>query len=176
MYLGWERERERERDASGGDQVVWLWVLLNFPLLHHQWQIIESFKVQISQWSCEQLLERFLRKLLVLSPQNLFVSTENNSIESIWFSKNVSLLNQARHFYFYFYFSSVQIWEKRFFVKPWLWLVAILCTSLVINFFFSIFLCGKDVFGFPENCLVKEKFCFWIWKWKPSWNTEMFEG
>ena len=56
--------------------------------------------------------------------------------------------------------------------------VACLDSMYVIsyNFFFSIFLCGKDVFGFPENCLGKEKFCFWIWKWKPSWNTEMFDG
>ena len=29
----------------------------NFPLLHHQWQIVESFKVRISQRSCERLLE-----------------------------------------------------------------------------------------------------------------------
>ena len=28
------------------------------------------------------------------------------------------------------------------------------------NFFFSIFLCGKDVFGFPENCLEKKSFAF----------------
>ena len=35
-------------------------VLSNFPLLHHQWQIIESFKVQILQRSCERLLEREL--------------------------------------------------------------------------------------------------------------------
>ncbi|KAM4084703.1 hypothetical protein ACJW30_08G153500 [Castanea mollissima] len=35
-------------------------VLANFPLLHHQWQIVESFKVQISQRSRERLLEREL--------------------------------------------------------------------------------------------------------------------
>ncbi|KAK4608347.1 hypothetical protein RGQ29_001956 [Quercus rubra] len=35
-------------------------VLSNFPLLHHQWQIVESFKVQISQRSRERLLEREL--------------------------------------------------------------------------------------------------------------------
>ena len=33
---------------------------LNFPLLHHQWQIVKSFKVQISQQSCKRLLEREL--------------------------------------------------------------------------------------------------------------------
>ncbi|XP_030941425.1 histidine kinase 2-like [Quercus lobata] len=32
----------------------------NFPLLHHQWQIVESFKVRISQRSHERLLEREL--------------------------------------------------------------------------------------------------------------------
>ena len=32
----------------------------NFPLLHHQWQIVESFKVQISQRSRERLLEQEL--------------------------------------------------------------------------------------------------------------------
>ena len=32
----------------------------NFPLLHHQWQIVESFKVQISQRSHERLLKREL--------------------------------------------------------------------------------------------------------------------
>ncbi|GMY16325.1 conserved oligomeric Golgi complex subunit 1 [Fagus crenata] len=35
-------------------------LLSNFPLLHHQWQIVESFKVQISQRSRERLLEREL--------------------------------------------------------------------------------------------------------------------
>ncbi|KAF3965247.1 hypothetical protein CMV_010545 [Castanea mollissima] len=35
-------------------------VLTNFPLLHHQWQIVKSFKVQISQRSCQRLLEREL--------------------------------------------------------------------------------------------------------------------
>lgn len=33
-------------------------VLANFPLLQHQWQIVESFKVQISQRSRERLLDR----------------------------------------------------------------------------------------------------------------------
>ena len=75
----------------------------------------------------------FTEILSTLSPQNLFVSTEINSIESLWFSKNVSLLNQTRHF------SGVQIWEKRFSVKSWLWLVSILCTSSVIVFFSSEF-------------------------------------
>ncbi|KAM7530227.1 hypothetical protein LguiB_033637 [Lonicera macranthoides] len=35
-------------------------VLSNFPLLQHQWQIVESFKVQISQRSRERLLEHAL--------------------------------------------------------------------------------------------------------------------
>ena len=34
--------------------------LSNFLLLHHQWQIVESFKVQISKQSRERLLEREL--------------------------------------------------------------------------------------------------------------------
>ena len=42
--------------------------------------------------------------------------------------------------------------------------VACLDSMYVISynffFFFPIFLCGKYVFGFPENCLGKEKFCF----------------
>ncbi|OIV90581.1 hypothetical protein TanjilG_01662 [Lupinus angustifolius] len=35
-------------------------ILLNFPLLQHQWQIVESFKVQISQRSRDRLLDRGL--------------------------------------------------------------------------------------------------------------------
>ena len=37
------------------------------------------------------------------------------------------------------------------------------CNLLWIFFSFGNFVCGKDVFGCPENRLVKEKFCFWIW-------------
>ncbi|KAE8653819.1 LOB domain-containing protein 6-like isoform X1 [Hibiscus syriacus] len=35
-------------------------ILSNFPLLQHQWQIVESFKAQISQRSRERLLDRGL--------------------------------------------------------------------------------------------------------------------
>ncbi|KAA3453157.1 conserved oligomeric Golgi complex subunit 1-like [Gossypium australe] len=35
-------------------------ILSNFPLLQHQWQIVDSFKVQISQRSRERLLDRGL--------------------------------------------------------------------------------------------------------------------
>ncbi|CAL0321250.1 unnamed protein product [Lupinus luteus] len=35
-------------------------ILLNFPLIQHQWQIVESFKVQISQRSRDRLLDRGL--------------------------------------------------------------------------------------------------------------------
>ncbi|KAE9619267.1 hypothetical protein Lal_00046942 [Lupinus albus] len=35
-------------------------ILTNFPLLQHQWQIVESFKVQISQRSRDRLLDRGL--------------------------------------------------------------------------------------------------------------------
>ncbi|KAJ6357431.1 hypothetical protein OIU78_005312 [Salix suchowensis] len=36
-------------------------ILLNFPLLQHQWQIVESFKVQISQKSRERLSDQGLK-------------------------------------------------------------------------------------------------------------------
>ncbi|KAA8521450.1 hypothetical protein F0562_012117 [Nyssa sinensis] len=35
-------------------------MLSNFPLLQHQWQIVESFKAQICQWSRERLLDHAL--------------------------------------------------------------------------------------------------------------------
>ena len=145
---------------------VLLLLLFFFPVLGWFLFCNYGFCVELAEAKLDLYLYGWLKVgkvfteiLSTLSPQNLFVSTEINSIESLWFSKNVSLLNQTRHF------SGVQIWEKRFSVKSWLWLVSILCTSSVIVFFFSPnFLCGKDVHGCPENCLGKEKFCFWIWK------------
>ncbi|KAK3420081.1 hypothetical protein EUGRSUZ_G00871 [Eucalyptus grandis] len=42
------------RDGEGGGDPK---ILANFPLLQHQWQIVESFKAQISQRSRERLLD-----------------------------------------------------------------------------------------------------------------------
>lgn len=36
-------------------------ILASFPLLQHQWQIVESFRAQISQRSRDRLLDRGLR-------------------------------------------------------------------------------------------------------------------
>lgn len=44
-------------NAADGDQKK---ILSNFPILQHQWQIVESFKTQISQRSRDRLLDRGL--------------------------------------------------------------------------------------------------------------------
>ncbi|KAF7811547.1 Conserved oligomeric Golgi complex subunit 1 [Senna tora] len=44
-------------DAADGDQKK---ILSNFPILQHQWQIVESFRTQISQRSRDRLLDRGL--------------------------------------------------------------------------------------------------------------------
>ncbi|KAI4350187.1 hypothetical protein L6164_010693 [Bauhinia variegata] len=45
-----------DNNAADGDQKI----LSNFPLLQHQWQIVESFRTQISQRSRDRLLDRGL--------------------------------------------------------------------------------------------------------------------
>lgn len=50
-------------NKSGGSIVRNKNLLCNFPLLQHQWQIVESFKAQISQRSRERLLDQALLDL-----------------------------------------------------------------------------------------------------------------